>query len=342
METNSMSESPGQLGALLYAAKSGDFVRFRSDPIDDTIGAIVRSVTSQGAGGCEDFRRGLSESGSNALRLFAMRRTLQARRNASLSLIGEAMDGYALLPRTDDVPWDSWFKGTLFVARSLALDIESLGDRFTEVASFEAIKRGDVAIESMSRVDSLTQCQLTEVTTTYGTGFLELLVFNLLAKAGWLGNRRMAVNDIGYQPTTNLAQVAVNLADALDSSGRLAVGPISQDQLAATIFSLSVPGSYLPTTGCLSFIAEGVDAGPSFCVVIAEMTDDADIPSLAAAATDIDDQAAIYDARRLIVMSAQPSFEDMNEADADIDFYDYERLALVALEDETSSQWKSP
>ncbi|HEY5104979.1 MAG TPA: hypothetical protein VII65_08055 [Acidimicrobiales bacterium] len=337
-----MSESTEQLGALLYATKSGDFVRFRSDPADETIGAIVRSVTSQGAEGCEDFRRELSEAGSNTLRLFAMRRTLQARRNASLSLISEAMDCYALLPRIDDVPWDSWFKGTLFVARSLALDIESLRDRFAELASSDAIKRGDAAIESMSRVDSLFQCQLSEVTTTYGTGFLELLVFNFFAKAGWLGNRRLAVNDIDYQPTTNLAQVAVNLADSLDSSGRLVVGPIGQDQLAATTFSLSVPGSYLPTTGCLSFIAEGADAGPSFCVVIAEMTDDADIPSLAAAATDIDDQAAIFDSRRLIVMSAQPNFEDMNEADADVDFYDYERLALVALEEATNSQWKSP
>ncbi|HEY5265716.1 MAG TPA: hypothetical protein VIJ40_02775 [Acidimicrobiales bacterium] len=307
--------------------------------MDDSIGAIVRTVTAAGAERCEQFRRGLSEEEASTLRLFAMRRTLQARRNASLSLVSEAMDGYALSPKPEDVPWGSWFKGTLFVARSLALDIQMLGDRFAELANPDAVQHCDVDIEAMSRVDTLEQCQITEVTTTYGTGFLKLLVFELVAKAGWLSHRHLAVNEIGYQPTTNLAQVAVNFADSLDASGRLVAGPIEQDQLAATTFSLSVPGSYIPTLGCLSFIAEGVDGGPSFSVVIAELADDADIPSLAAAATDVADQAAIFDARRLIVISAQPSFEESNHPDADVDFHDYEGLALNALQDSTNAQW---
>ena len=241
---------------------------------------------------------------------------------------------------------DSWFKGTLFVARSLGMNIETLGDRFAEVASIEATERSDVALEAMSRVEVLVQCGLIEVTTTYGTGFIELLVFSLTAKSGWLGTRRLAVNEIEYEPTTNLAQVAASFADALDASGKLLADPIGQDQLAATTFSLNVPGSYIPTVGCLSFNADGVDGDPSFSVFIAELPEHADIASLAAAATDLEGQAAIYDSSRLIVMSVQPSFDDENDADdgaeADVDFADYERLALTALEETTNSRWQAP
>jgi hypothetical protein len=274
-----------------------------------------------------------------------MRRTLQGRRNASLSLLSDAMGAYALLPTPEDVPWDSWFKGTLFVARSLGLNIETLGDQFAELAGPGAVERSDVAMEAMSRVDALAQCQLIEVTTTYGTGFIELLVFSLTAKAGWMGTRRLAVNEIEFQPTTNLAQVAVSFADALDASGQLVADPIGQDQLAATTFSLTVPGSYIPTMGCLSFNAEGVNGNPSFSVLIAELPADADIASLAAAATSIEGQAAIYDSSRLIVMSVQPNFDDDIDADddaeTDVDFQDYERLALSALTETANSRWQA-
>jgi hypothetical protein len=338
--SSSTGDPPDQLSAYEYETSAGDFVRFRPNANDDAVSVIVRSATVAGSQRSEEFRHSLSDEGTNTLRLFAMRRTLQARRGASMSLLGESIDAYALLPKPKDVPWDSWFKGTLFVSRSLGLEPATLGERFADSASSEAVEHCQVAIEAMSRVDTLSQCQLVEVTTTYGTGFLELLVFDFMVKAGWLGTRHLAVNEISYQPTTNLAQVAASLADALDASGRLVTGPIGQDQLAATAFSLSVPGSYLPTAGCLSFIAEGVDGGPSFSVFVAEMTDETDISSLAANATEVGNQAAIYDARRLIVISAQPNFDEANDADTDVDFHDYESLALAALQESTNSQWQ--
>jgi len=344
MSTSSrVDDLRNQLMAHQYATSAGEFVRYRSDPEDDALAGIVRSVTGEGAERCEEFRQSLGEEETTTLRLFAMRRTLQGRRNASLSLLSDAMDAYALLPTSEDVPWDSWFKGTLFVARSLGLNIETLGERFTEVASPRAIERSDVAMEAMSRVDALAQCQLIEVTTTYGTGFIELLVFSLTAKSGWMGTRRLAVNEIEFQPTTNLAQVAASFADALDASGTLIADSIGQDQLAATTFSLTVPGSYIPTAGCLSFNAEGVDGEPSFSVFVAELPENADVASLAAAATDLGGQAAIYDSSRLIVMSVQPSFDDEIGADegveTDVDFHGYERLALTALTEPTNSRW---
>jgi hypothetical protein len=255
-----------------------------------------------------------------------------------MSLLGEAIDAMALLPHSDDVPWDSWFKGALFVARSLGLNIDSLEERFVDLASEDAADRSYVAVEAMNRVDTLSQCQLVEVTTTYGAGFIELLVFNLTVRAGFLGNRRLPVNEVVYRPTTNLAQIAASLADAFDATGRLRSDLIRQDQLAATTFSMNVAGSYIPTLGCLSFSADAADGGTSYSVIIAEFDEETDVASLADAATSLDGQAAIFDARRLIVLSAQPDFSDetSDDEDDDVDFHDYEQLALNALRESPS------
>jgi hypothetical protein len=141
----------------------------------------------------------------------------------------------------------------------------------------------------------------------------------------------MTDHQVGYSPKTNLAQLTVNLADALDASGRVVTNPISQDQLAATSFSLTSSGSYLPTAGCLSFTADGADSGPSFTAFVAELPDDADVAALAEAAADTNDQAAFCEGRRLIMLSPQPSFDE--NVDVVIDFQEYTDLARSALLD---------
>lgn len=328
-----------QLAAHPYEVNAGDFVRFHVDANDDVVSGIVRAVTSGGAEGCRELRQGLGEATADTLRLFAMRRTLQGRRQASLGLVSEAMDGFALLPRLKDVPWDSWFKGALFVARSLGGDLDMTRQHFTEVADATAAARGDVAVESMVRVDTLAQCHLVEVTTNYGTGFVEMLVFRNTPTIGLFGApTSLGVNLIEYHPMTNLAQLAAVLADALDASLKVVTGPIGQDQLAATSFSLIVPGSYLPTAGCLSFIADALGESASFSVFVAELLEDADVQELAIAANDEDGQAAIYDTDRVILFCAQPSFDE--NVDVDVDFLDFEGLARTALSDPATASWK--
>ena len=328
-----------QLAAHPYEVNAGDFVRFHVDANDDVVSGIVRAVSTGGAEGCREFRHGLGEATAETLRLFAMRRTLQGRRQASLGLVSEAMDGFALLPRLNDVPWDSWLKAALFVARSLGRDLAMTRQRFAEVANATAAARCDVAVESMVRVDTLAQCHLLEVTTNYGTGFVEILVFRNTPTIGLFGApSSLGVNEIEYHPMTNLAQLAAALADALDASLNVVTGPIGQDQLAATSFSLIVPGSYLPTTGCLSFIADALGEGGSFSVFVAELPDDADVEELAIAANDEHGQAAIYDAHRVILFCAQPSFDD--NVDVDVDFLDFAGLARTALTDPATTSWK--
>ena len=320
-----------QLAAHPYELGAGEFVRVRTDANDNVIAGVVRAVTSEGESGCDEFRRGLEIDETDTLRLFAMRRTLLGRRQSSSSAMFEALDGFALLPRTDDVPWESWLKGALFIARSLGGDLDMIGRRFCDVADEIVNERCEITLRAMDRVHELDQCRIAEVTTSYGVGFVETLAFRDNSPGGRYRRPTLPDNEVTYHPSTNLAQLAVNVADALDATSTVTTGPISQDQLAATLFSITAAGSYLPTTGCLSFVASGHDEGPSFTVFVAELPEDADIESLADSATDTDDQAAIYEGLRLILMSPQPSFDE--DVDVEVDFNDYEEIVLSALDD---------
>jgi hypothetical protein len=316
-----------QLAAHPYDIGAGEFIRFRVDTNDDIVAGIVHAVSSEGSDGCDEFRHDLGVSESDTLRLFAMRRTLQGRRQSSLGLIYDAFDGFALLPEDDDVPWDSWFKATLFVARTLGIDLDTLGSRFEDIASGDVANRYYVAVEAMNRVEEFEQCRMAEVSTTHGIGFVEILVFRDTRVPGRYNRPTLADNQIDFQPSSNLAQLTVNTADALDTSGKLR----TQDQLAATLFSLTASGSYLTTTGCLSFVVDEINGSGSITVFVAELPEDTDVDSLVQSAIDTDDQAAICDGQRLIVLSPQPSFSDNDdEVVLDLDpFVDVARMALL-------------
>jgi hypothetical protein len=325
-----------ELSAHPYDVSAGELVRFRVDTNDDSVGALVRSASILDPRERVEFRRSLSEEESETLRLFAMRRTLQARRGASLGLIVEAVSAFALLPQKE-VPWESWLKASLFVARSLGENLDLLRTNFLDVASERSSDRFDIAQESMQRVDELSQCHVVEVTTTYGTGFLETLVFRSSPTFGVFGApSRLGDNEVPYQPTTNLAQLAVTLADAFDAAHGLATGPIGQDQLAASSFSMAVAGSYIATSGCLSFVADEA-GGTAFTAFVAELLDD-DAPTLASSAIDTDGQSAVYDQRRLIVLTPQPQFNE-DEATS-VNLHQYDGLARAALRDPSSADWK--
>ena len=92
-----------------------------------------------------------------------------------MNLVEDAMDAFTLVP-TADVAWNTWVKAGLFIARSLGRDIDAIGARFGEVSTVQSAERFDVAFEAMSRVESLAQCFVAEVTTNYGTGFIETIV----------------------------------------------------------------------------------------------------------------------------------------------------------------------
>ncbi len=332
-----VGSSRSRLDDVTYDLAAGDFVRYRPDDRDDTVAGIVRTVAAEGWAGCNEFRAGLSVESTETLRLFAERRTLLGRRQSSMSPLYEALDAFALLPTPEDVPWDSWVKACLFVARSNGGDPDMIDRRFDDVADEDLVARWRVALESMNRVEELAQCRMAEVTTTFGVGFVELLAF---ADRPGRGSRApfLAKSPPSYAPGSNLAQLAVTLADSLDATGNVTTSPIVQDQLAASLFAMSASGSYLDAAGCLGFEAMGRDGAATFQVYVAELPEDADVADLADAAASVNDQSALYDGQRLIVLSPQPTFEDLEDFDEDedeepVDFTWADELAIAALAD---------
>jgi hypothetical protein len=326
-----------RLAQASYGRLGYELVRFRDDANDDVVRAVVNELMVLGTPGREAFRSLLDVDGVDTLGLFSIRRTIQARRRASVYLVDEALDAYALLPALNDVPWESWLKGALFVARSLGRDLDSIARRFADAASARSDARFRVALGSMSRVTALSQCHVQEVTTNYGTGFVETIVVRDTTVLGAIyGPPPQADNVVEYRPTTNLAQLAVTLADALDATNEVLSGPVVHAELAATFFSLVVPGSHVPTTGCLSFYVDAIESDESFTAFVAELPEGADAASLVSSATS-DGLACFSDDRRLILFTTPPSFD--GNAEVDVDFTRFANLSRDALSDTATTRW---
>jgi hypothetical protein len=319
---------------------AAEMIRFRDLPIDDTISGVVRAVANATPDDVDRFRFEPDDGVVGRLRLFAKRRILEARRRSSIYLVDEAMDAYALLPTIDDVPWETWLKAGLFTARSLGRDLDAIAERFHVVADEDVAERFEVAFESMSRIDDLRQCNVVEVSTNYGTGMLRTLVFRAAATKGWgMGSApRQADNLVTYEPESNLAQLAATLADAMDATGNVRTDAIAHDQIPAMLFSLNLPGSYLPVTGCLSFFADADDESNAFNVFVAELPDDEDVEEIAEGAVG-DDQIVFHDGFRLIQMVAPPLFDE--DGDAAVDFSAYADICRKALSDTLPTGWSS-
>lgn len=325
-----------RLAQIEYGDADEDFVRFRDNPDDDSVRSIVATVVAADEAERDSVRDALTPESIETLQLYANRRIVQLRRRSSMNLIEDATDAYALIP-SDDVPWDTWLKAGLFIARSLGRDIDSIGERFGEISTVQSAERFDVAFEAMSRIDSLTQCFIAEVSTDYGTGLIQTIVHRDTKSTGsFFSAPRQADDIVTYEPITNLAQLAASLADALDATGRLHTGAIAQDQLAGMSFSQQVSGAFLETTGCLSFYADATEGDKSFKVFVAELPEDADVETLASGAA-ADDQAVCFDDHRIILFLAPPNFDD--DDDAAFDFGDNLDVARASLQGSVPVGW---
>jgi hypothetical protein len=326
-----------RLTASPYRDVDEDFIRFRDVPLDDSVKSIVDAMCATGESQRDEFRDALGPEEIATLRIYAMRRTLQSRRRSSMNLVDDSVAALALIPAPADVPWDTWLKAALFIARSLGRDIGQIAERFGELSSIESAQRFDVAFEAMSRVDDLSQCFIDEVSTNYGTGFIETLVHRDTKSTGaFYSAPRQADDVVPFAPKTNLAQLAASLADALDATEKLHTGAITQDQLAGMSFSQQVSGAFLATNGCLSFYADSPVDEKSFKVFVAELPEDADVESLTTGA-ELDDQAICSVDTRLVLYAAPPSFDD--DEDATFDFGDYIEIARSTLRSTIPVGW---
>ena len=335
---------PSPFAELAYDGRDDDLVRFQVNVHDDSLSNIVRSLADSLDDHRDEVRRSLSEADADTLLVFARRRLLSARRSHSARAIHDALDAYALVPRESDVPWESWFKATLFVGRDLGVDLDELQARFNEIAGDNSAQRANVAFDAMTRIEDLAQCHMVEVSTTYGVGLLETTVVRDQAGHNWGGITGIPVAlgqyQVGYAPTTNLAQYCVTICDALESSGRVQCSSIRQDQLVATTFDLVTSGSYVDSLGCFSFFADAVEGGPNIAVTVAEVGseeyddvryDAQDLAEeLAEAADTIEEQSSMSWGPCLVVLSALPDFSEF-ASEEPVDLSDYLEIARSAI-----------
>lgn len=309
---------------LKYEGRDEDLVRYRTNPIDETLSLTVRAIADALDARREDVRAALGDEDIDVLVLFARRRALSALRDGSPRATTDALDAYALLAAVNDVPWESWFKATLVIARGLGLDEDAAHERFVAIATEAVARRAHIAFDALTRVNSLGQCHVVEVHTSYGAGLFETTIVRDEGAKSWGGITGIPVvlgqYAVPYSPTTDLAQLCVDVADALDASGRVRTSPVHQDQLVATAFDLVESGSYLDSLGCLGFFADGLEEQPTFAVVVAELAhEEYDgvryeaeelARELAESADAIDEQSALSVGPCVMVLSALPDFDE--------------------------------
>ena len=195
------------------------------------------------------------------------------------------------------------------------------------MATEDVARRAGIAFEAVSRITDLAECHLHRTDTTYGAGIVETLVVrqandrNLLVLGG--SPPKIGQFEDTYSPSTNLAQLAVDVADALDASGRFVTSSIQDDQLAGTLFDLVTAGSFVDSVGCFGFFADPTGEGPSLSVLVAEIGAEEHYDShfagdhlaaeLAEAADGIIGQAAWSTGPQLILLSELPTFDDTGD-----------------------------
>ncbi len=325
----------------VYDIRSLDFIRFRDDPLDVVLAARVRDIVAEDARELDAARQDLSSDGVDTLVAFAERQILTSHRTAESALLQDAFDALALCPNTSHIPWETWVKGGLFVARTLDVDLDELRERFGSLAASRFLERFDVALDAMDRVEELSQCGVFPVSTTpYGEGWVVFDILNtahrpdFMSVLGFRSSQSVTpatVTEIAptHSPTLNIAQLAVSLADAIDAAGYGETSVLDHDNLVGSLFDNLTDGPYVAANACLSFVTDITDDGRSFTIYVAEIDPEHDIDALADAAALVEEQVALVHGPVLVLMSAVPSFED--ESDEEIDFTPFLSVAEEIL-----------
>ena len=308
---------------LVYQTGDDDLVRFVESPLDKTLSNMVRSIADSTTEHRQGLREDFTDIDNDLLLLFAQRRLVTSLRSRMPRGANDALDAFSLLEQ-NVVPWETWMKASLWIARDLGGDLDSLQQRFHDTAEEGTWKRGDIAFDALTRIERLSACHLIEVHTSYGRGLVQKTVVRDAADHTWGGITAIGVSlgefQVDYGPTTNLAQLAVCFADALEEVSGVVCSSIRQDQLVAAMFDLVTAGSYVDSLGCLSFFVDVEPAGPHFSLTLGEVAgehyDDTDYPApdlareLADAADAVPDQYALAMGPCVVVLSALPDFSD--------------------------------
>lgn len=274
----------------------GEFVRFMPDVGDDRVADIVQSTELFEEASRRELRTLITDDAKWRLLRLGSRRVVLGERTSNVSYFHQALSAFSLLPTVDDIPWRTWFVGAVLLgAYANDPDIVSLFE-----GPFTAGGERCASIQkSLKNGGSLAHCHLARVDTSYGVGMIELPTPEDLAGRSW--TNPIQHDDALYAPTINLAQIAVDVADAFDTMHDTRTSCLDFVQLADGATGM------VRNRGCLHFTSMMPDK--TLDVSVAEMMTVAEASDFRASFNS--DEAHVVTAGAVVVLfMEQPSFDD--------------------------------
>jgi hypothetical protein len=275
---------------------TGELVRFVPDDGDDRVADIVQSTELFDEQSRCDLRTLITDEAKGSLRRLARRRVVLGERTSNVSYFHQALSAFSLLPTVDDIPWRTWFVGAVLLgAYANDPDIVALFE-----GPFTAGGERCSAIQkSLKNGGTLAHCHLARLETNYGVGMIALPTPEVVNSRSW--NNPIEHDDALYAPTINLAQIAVDAADAFDKMDGTRTSVVDFAQLADGATGM------VRNRGCLHFSAMMPDV--TLDVSVAEMMNVEDANDFCSS-FDSDGAYVTSEGAVVLLFMEQPSFDD--------------------------------
>jgi hypothetical protein len=224
------------LAGIRYPRRALDLSRFVRDPADDAVAAVVQAASIRSTEEREVLRAGLDGDDLDNLLTFARRRAVAGIRDGSLVAAQEAIQALTLVTASSIDARDLSVDFPLYAVARLGGDVTDVVA--SAVAMSEPGTRAAFAAKA-GRAAHLTldDCALIEVVSRYGLGFMET----------WAEP---------YAPQSDLAGIAVRIADRIDAAGRYEVDDLHLSSLPEVWFGGGAkPTGGIPVSGCVSIAA---------------------------------------------------------------------------------------
>lgn len=226
------SDGASPLGGIAYGRRAHDLCRFVADAADHAVATVVRAGARVQGKQRDDLRSRLDRHDCYTLLTFARRRAASSLRDGDL---GEALEAVEALTFVSSPKIDY---------RDMSVDfplyaIGRLGGDPADTAVLAAARSEPGIADSFTAAAgrtahlSLTSCALLEVSSRYGLGFLDT----------WARP---------YAPQSDLAGMAICLADAIDAGARYSVDELHLSSLPGVWFGRPrSPPLDIPVSGCV-------------------------------------------------------------------------------------------
>jgi hypothetical protein len=224
--------SGSPLSGIAYGGRAHDLSRFVDDPADKAVAAVVRDAASFSTEDRDALRARLDADDCYTLLAFAQRRSASGIRDGSLEAAREAVQALTLVTASKIDYRDLSVDFPLYAVGRLG------GDLTEALASAAANSESGTSASFTARAGraerlTLKDCALLEVNSRYGLGFLET----------WARP---------YAPESDLAGMAVRMADAIDAARRYAVNDLHLSSLPEVWFDRPAkPPGDIPVNGCV-------------------------------------------------------------------------------------------